>query len=131
MIGENEGSLESILAKAIDFEKNNGNGNAIELYKNIIDRDRLNITAYNKLMTLYRRSKEYKKELTIINKAIKAYEAYYKMHRPRHSKMIDDISSKLNKSLGLVDKKGINLNDPEPIGKWKKRKEVAQKKLSK
>jgi len=39
--------------------------------------------------------------------------------------------AKLNKSFGLVDKKGTKLYSPEPIGRWQKRKEIVEKKLSK
>ncbi|MDQ6763575.1 MAG: hypothetical protein M3015_13225 [Bacteroidota bacterium] len=131
MIDENEDSLESILQQASEFEKKEEDNKAIELYQDITKRDNLNINAYNKLMKLFRKSKEYKKELNVINTAIKSYEAYYKKHRPKHSQTVDDLSSKLNKSLGLVDKRGVSLNDPEPIGKWKKRKEIVEKKLAK
>jgi hypothetical protein len=44
---------------------------------------------------------------------------------------VDALSAKLNKSLGLVDKKGTKLYSPEPIGKWQKRKKVVNKKLEK
>lgn len=59
------------------------------------------------------------------------YEAYYKMSRPKHSKTINSISSKLNKSLGLTDKESIHVYDPEPLGKWKKRKIIIENKLKK
>ncbi len=129
MMEEKTESIKDLVARAEAAEKNNDPSNTIALYKNITERDKLNIVAYDKLMKLFRKSKEYKKELSIINKAVKAYEAYYKKHKPKHSKTVDTISSKLNKSFGLVDKKGINVYDPEPIGKWKKRRLIVEKKL--
>ena len=126
---EENASLKDIFSKAEEAEEKKDNSKAIDLYKNITEKDSLNIPAYDKLMKLFRRSKEYKKELSIINKAIKAYEAYYKKHKPTHSKTVDEISKKLNKSFGLTDKKGNAVYDPEPLGKWKKRKLIVQKKL--
>lgn len=124
-------SIKAIFSDAEEAEKNDDNKKAIDLYKSIIDQDRLNIPAYEKLMKLFRRSKEYKKELAIIKQGIKSYEAYYKMHKPKHSKAVDTISSKLNKSLGLVSKKGVSVFDPEPLDKWKKRLSIVEKKLNK
>ncbi len=131
MPGENNTSLKNIFSQATEAEKNNDTKKATELYKNITEQDNLNIPAYDKLMKIFRKSREYKKELSIIDKAIKAYTAYYKIHKPRHSKKVDSLSAKLNKSLGLVDKKGVSTFDPEPLGKWKKRKLVVEKKLNK
>ncbi len=82
-------------------------------------------------MKLYRKSKDYKKELAIINKALKAYRAYYKTQQPAYSKKIDELSARLNISLGLTDKKGSSLYEPEPLGKWNKRKIIVEKKLDK
>ncbi|HEV8082832.1 MAG TPA: hypothetical protein VGP55_06510 [Chitinophagaceae bacterium] len=128
---ENDTSIKDIFSKAEEAEKKDDTKKAIELYKAVTDEDNLNIPAYDKLMKLFRKSKEYKKELSLVNKAIKVYEAYYKMRWRKHSKTIDSISSKLNKSLGLTDKEGIHVYDPEPLGKWKKRKIIVQNKLKK
>ena len=42
---------------------------------------------------------------------------------------IKKLSKSLNKSLGLTDKKGNFLYEPEPIPTWKKRKTTVEKKL--
>ena len=98
---DEEASIKDIIGKAEEAEKNKDNSSAIELYKEVLQHDDLYIQAYDRLMKLYRQSKEYKKELAIINKAIKAYEAYYCRHQPKHSKTISELSEKLNKDLGL------------------------------
>lgn len=51
---------------------------AAKSYESILKKDDLNIHAYNRLMIVYRKLKEYKKEATLIRKAIAAYEAFYK-----------------------------------------------------
>lgn len=124
-------SVKEIFSEAEEAEKNDDNKQAIQLYKSIVATDPLNIPAYEKLMKLFRKLKEYKNELAIIKQGIKSYEAYYKMHKPKHSKKVDTISNKLNKSLGLVSKKGINVFDPEPLGKWKKRLLIVEKRIKK
>jgi hypothetical protein len=77
--------------------------------------------AYDRLMILYRKKKDYKSELKLINAGIKAFENFYKS-RKSGSKKIAEISNKLNRSFGFIDKKGNSLNDPEPIARWKKKK---------
>ncbi len=126
---ENIPSVKDLHEQAAEAQAGKDNAAAIKLYEQILGQDALNIAAYNSLMKLYRRSKEYKKEIAIINKAIKNYEAYYRKHQPRHSKKIDDISQRLNKAFGLTDKKGNAVYSPEPIGGWKKRKLVVEKRV--
>ncbi len=101
---------------------------AIKEYEEAIKKNALAEKAYNRLMIVYRKEKNYKKELRIITAGIKAFESFYKSKKSR-SKKIEDISQKLNRSFGFTDKKGNNLYDPEPIARWKKRKEVVEKKI--
>ncbi len=122
-------SIKDILAAATEAEKNKDNADAIKLYKEILQRDNLYIQAYDRLMKLYRQGKDYKKELAIINKGIKAYETYYRKLQPKHSKTINELSAKLNKAFGFTDKKGNKTYNPEPIGKWQKRKATVEKRL--
>jgi hypothetical protein len=128
-MNEQELSLKEILAQAQDAEKSKDSRTAVELYNSVLKTDDLNVNAYDRLMKIYRQLKEYKKELMIINKGIKAYEKLYKSERKTRSKKINDISQKLNRSFGLIDKKGNNIYDPEPIGRWKKRKLNVEKKV--
>ena len=101
---------------------------AIKEYEEAIKKNTLAEKAYDRLMILYRKEKNYKKELRIITAGIKAFESFYKSKKIR-SKKIAEISQKLNRSFGFTDKKGNSLYDPEPIARWKKRKEVVEKKI--
>ena len=101
---------------------------AIKEYEEAIKKNTLAEKAYDRLMILYRKEKNYKKEFRIITAGIKAFESFYKSKKSR-SKKIADISQKLNRSFGFTDKKGNSLYDPEPIARWKKRKEVVEKKI--
>lgn len=125
-------SVKDLIETAREAEASQELERAAELYERVIEEDLINEYAYDRLMVLYRRFKQYKDELRIIKAGIKAYENLYKT-KSKHtrSRKIAEISNALLKSTGLADKKGNHLYDPEPIGKWKKRKEVVEKKLKK
>lgn len=101
---------------------------AIKNYEGSIKKDSLAEKAYDRLMIIYRKEKEYKNELRIINAGIKAFGEFYKSRKSR-SKKVAEISKKLNSSFGFTDKKGNAVYDPEPIARWKKRKVIVQKKI--
>jgi tetratricopeptide (TPR) repeat protein len=103
---------------------------AIKDYEEVIKTNPLTEKAYDRLMILYRKEKDYKSELRIINTGIKIFENFYKS-RKSGSKKIAELSKKLNRSFGFTDKKGNALYDPEPIARWKKRKITVQKRIKK
>jgi tetratricopeptide (TPR) repeat protein len=127
---ESAPSINELSTRATEAEKNDPSS-AIEFYNQILKTDPLQIHAYDRLMILYRQEKNYKKELSIINSGIKAFEKFYKEQSRKPSKKISEISEKLNKAFHLVDKKGNSLYSPEPIGRWQKRKETVEKKIEK
>lgn len=94
----------------------------------LLKKDHLQDEAYDRLMIVYRKLKDYRKELAVIDRGIKAFENYY-YSKVSKSKKVDEISNKLAKSIGLIDKKGNSTYDPEPIDKWKKRRMVVEKRL--
>jgi len=126
---QNEPSINNLLLQAEEAGKNKDYPLAIQLYQQVLKIDPMEIPAYNALMKIYRKEKLYKKELAIIIAGIKVYEKYYKDRSGKHTKEVEAISAKLNKSFALVDKKGAKLYNPEPIGRWQKRKEIVERKL--
>jgi tetratricopeptide (TPR) repeat protein len=122
-------TIKDMLSKAEVAEAEQDLDTAAQWYEKAIKADPLTETAYNRLMIIYRKGKNYKQELRVIKEGIKAYEQFYKSRASR-SKKIAEISIKLGRSVGLSDKKGNVAYEPEPIGKWKKRKAVVEKKLS-
>jgi hypothetical protein len=128
-MADEELSIKEIIAKAEEVEATKNNSLAIDLYKKVIKTDNLNIYAYDRLMKIFRQSKDYKKELVIINSGIKAFEQFYKPGLKTKSKKVSEISLKLNKAFGLTDKKGNNVYNPEPIARWKKRRINVEKKM--
>ncbi len=98
-------------------------------YENIVKKNPHQQKAYERLMVLYRQQKEYKKELHIINTAIKVFEKLYTSPKSK-GKEVAAISKQLNRALGLVDKKGKALFEQEPLSTWRKRREIVLKKLA-
>jgi DNA-binding SARP family transcriptional activator len=127
---EEQASMNELTSKAAEAEKTDLSA-AIKIYSHILEKDPLQTHAYDRLMILYRKEKNYKKELSIINSGIKTFEKFYKAQSGKPSKKISEISKKLNKAFHLVDKKGNALYAPEPIDRWQKRKKVVEKKMGK
>lgn len=123
-------SVIDILAEAKAAEAEDNLGDAITLYQGVLQQDELNELAYNRLMVIYRKQKEVKKELVIINRALVNYQKFYKAQH-RTTKTITILSNKLNKAFGLTDKKGNTNYLPEPVATWQKRKELLLKKKGK
>ena len=100
-------------------------------YEKLVKAYPLNEKAYNKLMTLYRQLKEYKKELSVINKAITVFKnSFSKKHRSP-GKKITQLSKALQKATGLTDKKGNIIYQPEPLARWEKRKMTVMNRIEK
>jgi DNA ligase D-like protein (predicted 3'-phosphoesterase) len=125
-------ATKDLINKAEEAEKNCDLEHAANLYQKTIKKEPENEYAYDRLMIIYRKLKKYKEELSIINQGIKHFQGYHekKMKEAvgKNSK-IKQLSTALMKSTGLIDKKGRSLYEPEPVGKWKKRKVVVEKKL--
>jgi tetratricopeptide (TPR) repeat protein len=98
-------------------------------YAKVIKADALNEFAYNRLLVIYRKQKEYKKELDLLNTGIAAYEKFFASHYKEKPAKVNAISKKLNKALGLIDKKGNNVYNPPPLDRWKKRRVLVKKRL--
>jgi tetratricopeptide (TPR) repeat protein len=120
----------SWLDKAKDFEKQDEPENAAAAYEKVIRERPLDEYAYDRLMIIYRKNKDYKKEKIVIGKAIKAFEQFYKnASKTSASTKIISLSKAFMKSTGLADKKGKLLYQKEPLARWNKRKSVVEKRL--
>ena len=104
---------------------------AIEYYEAAIQDGRADEYPYDRLMVLYRKEKNYKHELRVINLGLKVFATFYKKSTAKtgHGKKLSALSEAFMKSAGLKDKNGELVYQPEPIGKWSKRKEVVERKL--
>jgi tetratricopeptide (TPR) repeat protein len=100
---------------------------AEKIYLSILKKKPTNEEAYHRLMIIYRKMKENKKELDIIDKAVDAFSNHD--DAAKSGSKVHKLSMALGKSTGLLDKKGKSLFDPEPVATWKRRKTLLQKKL--
>jgi tetratricopeptide (TPR) repeat protein len=102
---------------------------AAENYEQVIKQHPLEEQAYSRLMIIYRKLKEPKKELKVINKGL---DAFMEQHEKKlHAYSGNDAIGKLSKAL-LKSVSGKNLKSldyPQPVPKWAKRKEALEKKL--
>jgi hypothetical protein len=93
---------------------------------------------YDRLMIEYRKSRKYKEELALINKAIALFQKRLMAKQPQilqrstaKGTQLKNLSQRIARFTGLADKKGNSLFVPEPIARWQKRKAVVEKKLQK
>jgi hypothetical protein len=92
---------------------------------------------YDRLMIYYRKQKEYKKELQLINRALKVFEDQLKRQgsqlfsAAKSRAAVKKLSEKIGKLSGLMDKKGNLKYLPEPLARWTKRKKTVEQKIKK
>ena len=92
---------------------------------------------YDRLMIYYRKQKEYKKELQLINRALKVFGDQIKRHgsqlfsAAKSRTTVKKLSEKFSKLSGLMDKKGNPNFLPEPLARWTKRKHTVEQKIKK
>ncbi|MET0635475.1 MAG: hypothetical protein ABWZ25_05580 [Chitinophagaceae bacterium] len=116
---------------ARDYEYNEDYAEAMEAYHQDLKVNPTHEGSWHRLMILYRKEKNYKMEWQVINEAIGVFE---KLYTPGSGKLkgkkVEAISKALMKTTGLTDKKGKPLYQPEPLGKWYRRRTLLKKKMS-
>ncbi len=124
-----EGSDKS---QAQEFEDSDEPDKASKIYERLLKTNRFDEDLYRRLMIIYRKQKNYVKELKVIRAGIRAFEELYQPGKGlRENKKIASLSKALLKSTGLADKKGKPLYQKEPIGSWTRRMNIVEKKLGK
>lgn len=126
-------SLKELIEQGLSLEKEGEFREAVKSYSAAIKRAPTYSAAYNRLMILFRRQKEYKKEIDLIGQALQSYEQEIADERQRWEKDHSgsaDISLKLAKSMGLINEKGLPVHEEPQVLAWRKRLETARKKLA-
>ena len=118
------------LSKAKELERQGELEKAATAFEKVIKESPVNEYAYERLMIIYRKNKEYKKEKAVIVAGIKSFQQFYKtaLKLPA-TKKIATLSNALLRATGLADKKGKLLYEREPLGRWNKRRQIVEKKL--
>jgi tetratricopeptide (TPR) repeat protein len=119
----------NILVAAREHEASGDTDKAIDLYNQALKKYPQQANIYDRLMILYRKEKAYKKELSLINAAIKTFTTLFQPAKNLRSRKVESLSKSILHSTGLTDKKGAPLYHPQPIARWQKRKAVVQQKL--
>ena len=115
-------------------EQDNHIDKAIQLYEQNIKEDYADEFAFERLMILYRKEKEYKEELRVIRRGIEVFRQSMKEHLKhslsRHvdSKKLEQLSNAILKKTGS---KKPEVHFPDPVDKWIKREEIVKQKLHK
>ncbi|MET0464806.1 MAG: hypothetical protein ABW007_16710 [Chitinophagaceae bacterium] len=124
-------SGEEILIQAEKFEKDGKLAEAAKLYLRHLKKLPGSEHAFSRLMIIYRKQRDVERELEVIDRAIKTFQVIFKKSlRISPTRKTIEISRKLMKAMGLADSKGVELNEREPLQKWKKRKELLEKRLA-
>jgi tetratricopeptide (TPR) repeat protein len=129
---KSQASSPDALEKAKDAEEKQDFEQAIKFYQQEIKERPQHEHSYQRLMVVYRKLKKYKEELKVIEAGIQAFE---ELNERKTGQLVADndkikkLSAALMKSLGMQDKKGNPLYEPEPIAKWKKRRQIVEKKI--
>lgn len=126
--GGEEEMLHDLRLAARSYEEQDDYAKAAATYEKIIRKVKNDAGVFDRLMIVYRKQKEYKKELAVINKALASFN---KIHGSKTAgKKVTDLSKKLMQMTGLADKKGNSLYEGGPIGKWRRRKLWVEKRLA-
>jgi len=105
---------------------------AIKLYEQNIREEYADEYAFERLMIIYRKQKQYKDELRVINRGIDLFEHSLKEHlkqtlsRHMDGKKLELLSNAILKKTGS---KTQQAHFPDPIDKWMKRREIVEEKL--
>jgi tetratricopeptide (TPR) repeat protein len=107
---------------------------AIKLYEQNINEDFADEFAFDRLMIIYRKQKEYEKESRVIDRGIEIFQRHMNEHL-KHSlgqrideKTLERLSKAIIKKTGADEKE---LHYPDPVSRWMKRKMMLEKKLEK
>lgn len=125
-------SSRNLHVQAKEAEQAGEAGQAIELYQKALKKDPMDDLAYNRLMVNYRRGKQYRKELQIIQAAIAAHLKNAQETQQqwlKRNKKTARTAKALIKSLGLVDPKGLPKLETRQLNTWRRRLAVVRKRL--
>lgn len=120
------------MEEARQLEKAGKHAEALKLYRTLTRGKRLNADAYNRMMVILRKQKQYKTELEVIRRAIAAAEAAEAANRKAIGERDRDsaaLSRKLADSLGLLNDEGLPVYEDPQVTAWRKREVVVEKRI--
>ena len=116
---------------AQQYEQDGKLDDAVAAYLSLLKKSPREEKNYNRLMILYRKLKQPKKEMEMITKAINVFSKQYDAKRKSSPRKVSQLSAALMKATGLTDKKnllrameGHILASGSLMGLYKKKKAV-------
>jgi uncharacterized protein YciI len=126
-------SIQEQMQEALDLEKHGEIADAAQIYQKIFDRDRGNRPVIHRLLVIYRKLKEYRKELAVIDAATTAYQQHQKTVQEKwindHPKAAGIGRSMLRQLEQAGDKASIFGADPT-VDEWLRRMKFVKRKIS-
>ena len=119
---------------AKEAEEDGDTNKAVRFYEQNIKEDYADEYAFERLMIIYRKQKDYKDELRVINRGIDLFEHSLQRHlKQTLSRHIDGKKLEIlsNAILKKTSSKTQQPHFPDPIDKWMKRREIVEQKLEK
>lgn len=113
---------------AYSLEKQGRPEEALAQYEKLLKKSPADLGILSRLMIVSRKLKDYRREITFIDKAISIHENKYTRLKSTDAK-VASLSKKINVLLGHTSKRGQNLMTIPEVVKLKKRKEVALKRM--
>ena len=123
-----------LIAKARQLEQEEKLEEAAPLYEKVVLQAPLNEGAINRLLIIYRKLKEYRKEMQLLNKAIKAGSSKMQEQQTAWSKKhpaAAKASKLLLRTLGGVKTNTAPVYEATTVRTWRKRKENLAKRIKK
>ncbi len=123
-----------LIAQARELEGEGKFEEAATMYNKVVAEDPLNEMAIQRLLVLYRKLKEYRKEMQLLNASIKAITAKQEEQTGVWSKKhpaAAKASKALLRSLGGAKAKAAPAYEQAIISTWRKRKENLAKRMKK
>lgn len=120
--------------RAKEAEKQGDTAEAVKYYYQALKNDPTDQLAYNRLMVYFRRRKEYRKELQVIQAAIASQQRHAMDAQQgwmRRNKKTARTAKALAKSLGLINQKGMPILETRQLATWRKRLNVVRQRLKK
>src|SRR4051795_962329 len=108
-------SYKDLAKRAKDAESKENFEEAIKLYQEAMKTEPSDELPYNRLMIIFRKQKNYKEELKVINEGISFFQEQHESKQKNlitSNKKIIQLSNTFMKSVGLKDKKGKNTYYP-------------------
>ena len=103
---------------------------AVKLYSGMIRLYPHKAILYDRLLMVYRKQQDFKKELQLLNTAISFFQDMHdKAHHRKASKKITQLSNAISKITGLSTGKKHPVSLPQPLAKWTKRKATVLNKI--